>query len=110
MKTHCGEVNAVFNKRFSSFALYEGKDGKDFLPFQVSSKFCPRDLDKKFIEGLRKWLVDFQLDEGIFKNKYIDIISNEFIPHIYTFHPDVKLQTMHLLCRVEQLPIFERDQ
>jgi hypothetical protein len=55
--------------------LYEGKDGKDFLPFQVSSKFCPRDLDKKFIEGLRKWLVDFQLDEGIFKNKYIDIIS-----------------------------------
>ncbi|XP_059454142.1 protection of telomeres protein 1a-like isoform X1 [Corylus avellana] len=65
MKTHCGEVNVVFNKRFSSFALYEGKDGKDFLPYQVSSKFRPRDLDKKFIEGLRKWLVDFQLDEGL---------------------------------------------
>jgi hypothetical protein len=71
-----GEVNVVFNERFSSFALYEGKDGKDFLPCQVSSKFCPRDLDKKFIDGLRKLLVDFQPDEGIFKN--------EFIPHIYT--------------------------
>lgn len=64
MKTHCGEVNAVFNKRFSSFALYEGNGGEDCLPYQVSSKFHPRDLDKTFIKGLRKWLVDFQLDEG----------------------------------------------
>ena len=84
MNTHNGEVNVVFNERFSSFALYEGKDGKDFLPYQVSSKFYPRDLDKNFIDGLRKWLVDFQPDEGIFKNKSIDIISNEFIPHIYS--------------------------
>lgn len=65
MKPHCWEAHAVFNKRFSSFALYEGKESEDFHPYQVSSNFRPRDLDKKFIEGLRKWLVNFQLDEGI---------------------------------------------
>jgi hypothetical protein len=97
MKAHCGEVNVVFNKRFSSFALYEGKDGKDFLPYQVSSKFRPRDLDKKFIDGLRKWLVDFQLDEGIFKNKSIDIISNEFIPRIYTISSKSRSNCLNML-------------
>lgn len=65
MKPHCWEAHAVFNKRFSSFALYEGKESEDFHPYQVSSNFRPRDLDKKFIEGLRKWLVNFQLDEGL---------------------------------------------
>ncbi|KAF3437156.1 hypothetical protein FNV43_RR19909 [Rhamnella rubrinervis] len=59
-----GEVCAVYNKKFSSFALYDGKDGEAFLPYQVSPKFRPRDLDKAFITGLRKWLVSFQIDEG----------------------------------------------
>ncbi|GMY23977.1 protection of telomeres protein 1b-like isoform X1 [Fagus crenata] len=77
MKTHCGEVNAVFNKKFSSFALYEGKESGDFLPYQVSSKFRPRDLDKKFIEGLRKWLVDFQLDEGLSEFLFLREIKQE---------------------------------
>ncbi|XP_038894977.1 protection of telomeres protein 1b isoform X1 [Benincasa hispida] len=64
MKTHQGEIYAVFNKKFSSFALYEGKDGLDFLPYDVSPKFRCRDLDKKFISSLRDWLVGFELDEG----------------------------------------------
>jgi hypothetical protein len=85
MKTHCGEVNAVFNKKFSSFALYEGKESGDFLPYQVSSKFRPRDLDKKFIEGLRKWLVDFQLDEGTIKYTLISL-SSYFISHSYLYY------------------------
>lgn len=66
MNSFCGGVCGVYNKKFSSFALYYGKDGKDFQPYQVSPKFQPRDLDKKFITDLRKWLVDFQIDEGIF--------------------------------------------
>lgn len=64
MKTHHGEVNAVFNKAFSSFALYEGKNGGDFVPYQCSSRYHHRDRDSKFVLGLRKWLADFQVDEG----------------------------------------------
>lgn len=82
MKTHGWEVNAVFNKKFSSFALYGGKESENLRPYQVSSKFRPRELDKKFIEGLRKWFVNFQLDEGILKIKLISL-SNDFIPHLY---------------------------
>lgn len=65
MKTHQGEIYAVFNKKFSSFALYEGKDGSGFLPYDVSPKFRCRDLDKKFILSLRDWLVGFEIDEGL---------------------------------------------
>ncbi|KAG8651625.1 hypothetical protein MANES_06G005900v8 [Manihot esculenta] len=64
MKTHHGEVNAVFNKAFSSFALYEGKNGGDFVPYQCSTRYHHRDRDSKFVLGLRKWLADFQVDEG----------------------------------------------
>lgn len=63
MKTHNDGVYALFNKKFSSFALYEGKNGEDFLPYQCSL-FRPRDHDSKFIAGMRKWLVDFHVDEG----------------------------------------------
>ncbi|KAK9266176.1 hypothetical protein L1049_027241 [Liquidambar formosana] len=64
MKTHGKDVYALFNKKFSSFALFEGKYGEDFIPYQVFSKFRPRDKDKKFIASLRKWLADFMLDTG----------------------------------------------
>ncbi|XP_038687148.1 protection of telomeres protein 1b-like isoform X2 [Tripterygium wilfordii] len=64
MKAHNGEVNAVFNKIYSSFAIYGGKDSQDFIPYQFSYKYHSRGQDKKFIEGLRKWLEDFKFDEG----------------------------------------------
>ncbi|XP_015882718.3 protection of telomeres protein 1a isoform X3 [Ziziphus jujuba] len=64
MKTHHGDLFAVFNKKISSFALYDGKDSDNFLPYQVSPKFQRRDLDAKFITGLRKWVVNFQIDGG----------------------------------------------
>ncbi|XP_020215623.1 protection of telomeres protein 1b [Cajanus cajan] len=63
VKAYGAEVNAVFNKKFSSFALYKGKDGDDFVPYQVSLKFCPRDEDKVYLEKLRKWLPNFQPSE-----------------------------------------------
>ena len=65
MKTHGQDVNAVFNKKFSSFAIFEGKYGEDFSPYQVSSNFRPRDQDKKFVKDLRKWLADSEIDKGI---------------------------------------------
>ncbi|CAH1436759.1 unnamed protein product [Lactuca virosa] len=57
MKLHGSEVNAVFNKRFSAFALYEGSDFSNFVPYQVSSKFHAREQDNKFIADLRKWTI-----------------------------------------------------
>lgn len=64
MKTFKQEIYAVFNKKFSSFALYKGKDDEDFVPYQYSSRFCQREQDKEFIAGLRRWLVDFKFEEG----------------------------------------------
>ncbi|RVW52744.1 hypothetical protein CK203_091163 [Vitis vinifera] len=64
MKTHGQDVNAVFNKKFSSFAIFEGKYGEDFSPYQVSSNFRSRDQDKKFVKDLRKWLADSEIDKG----------------------------------------------
>lgn len=68
MKTHEGEVYAVFNKKSSTYALYDGKGGECFLPYQTHPKFVWRDLDKKFITALRKWVVDFQMDKGSLKS------------------------------------------
>ncbi|XP_031281940.1 protection of telomeres protein 1b-like isoform X2 [Pistacia vera] len=63
MKTDDGQAYALFYKKFSSFALYERKDGEDILPYQVSVRFHPREFDKKLIAGLRKWFHSFQLKE-----------------------------------------------
>ncbi|KAL2342336.1 hypothetical protein Fmac_003621 [Flemingia macrophylla] len=71
VRTYGAEVNAVFNKRFSSFALYKGKDGDDFVPYQVSLKFHPRNEDKVFLDKLRKWLLNFQLSEGAYSSAYL---------------------------------------
>lgn len=76
MKTHNSEVYALYNKKYSSFALYDGKQGSNFSPYQVSSKFCGREQDKKLIAGLRHWLSDNQLDSGIFR------ILREFFFHL----------------------------
>ncbi|PSS09912.1 Protection of telomeres protein like [Actinidia chinensis var. chinensis] len=64
MKTHGREIYALFNKKFSSFALFEGKYSTNFTPYQVSQNFRPRDQDKKFIAGLRKWTANYQLNIG----------------------------------------------
>ncbi|XP_047313943.1 protection of telomeres protein 1a-like [Impatiens glandulifera] len=65
IKSHCGDVNAVFNKKISSFAIFEGKHGTQFLPYQASANFHPRDEDNKFLDCLRKWLLNRNPDESI---------------------------------------------
>lgn len=62
MKTHNAEIYALFNKKFSAFALYEGKYGQSCNPYQTSSRFRHRDQDMTFVTGLRKWVEGFQLD------------------------------------------------
>ncbi|GLU12895.1 hypothetical protein SLE2022_295520 [Rubroshorea leprosula] len=70
MKIHANDVYAIFNKKFSSFALYNGKDGESFLPYQSSPRFHQREQDKKLIAGLRKWLDDSKCNEG-FKTNFL---------------------------------------
>ncbi|KAA3458399.1 protection of telomeres protein 1b-like isoform X1 [Gossypium australe] len=56
MRIHEGDVYAIFNKRFSSFALYDGKDVENFQPYQVLLRYEARKHDAMIIAGLRKWL------------------------------------------------------
>lgn len=72
MKAHNKQTYALFNKKFSSFALYDGKGGEDFLPYQVSSRFFVRDQDKRIIAAVRKWLLNFQFKEGMLQNTSVD--------------------------------------
>ncbi|XP_070051519.1 protection of telomeres protein 1b isoform X4 [Nicotiana tomentosiformis] len=65
MKTHGPEIYALFNKKFSSFAIFDRKDNSNFLPYQCSLKYHAREQDKKFILGLMKWLDDHQIDTGL---------------------------------------------
>lgn len=58
MRTHGLEVYALYNKKYSSFALFAGRRGKTYAPYQCSSKYHAREQDRKFIDGLRKWSVD----------------------------------------------------
>ncbi|KAL5189234.1 Phosphoethanolamine N-methyltransferase 1 [Glycine soja] len=63
VKSFKGEVNVTFNKRFSSFGLYKGKDGDDLDPYHVSSYFHHVREDESLIVKLRKWLMNFQPHE-----------------------------------------------
>ncbi|XP_030493574.2 protection of telomeres protein 1b-like [Cannabis sativa] len=63
MKTHGGEVYAIFNKKSSTFAIYDRNDSEGFLPYQTYPIFIQRDVDKKLITRLRKWFIDLEFDE-----------------------------------------------
>ncbi|KAL1563611.1 protection of telomeres protein 1a-like isoform X2 [Salvia divinorum] len=49
-------VFALFNKKFSSFALFQGRGSsiKELVPYQISARYEPRAKDKKVILGIRK--------------------------------------------------------
>ncbi|KAI5330546.1 PREDICTED: protection of [Prunus dulcis] len=64
MKIHDDKINAVFYKKYSSFAIYEGRDGRNLVPYQTYETFREKDLDKNFVIDLRRWLQNFQFDEG----------------------------------------------
>ncbi|GER32953.1 protection of telomeres 1 protein [Striga asiatica] len=72
VKMRGSDVYALFNKKFSSFALFEGRQhsGKELVPYQISSKYKPREEDKKFVTALRRWTVQHKI-EGI--NEYLSL-------------------------------------
>lgn len=64
MKTHGPDIYALFNKKFSTFAIFDRKNNSNFLPYQWSPKYQAREEDKKFILGLMKWVADHKIDAG----------------------------------------------
>ncbi|PPD74484.1 hypothetical protein GOBAR_DD28590 [Gossypium barbadense] len=66
MRIHEGDVYAIFNKKFSSFALYDGKDVENFQPYQVLLRYEARKHDAMIIAGLRKWLASSHVIDGLF--------------------------------------------
>ncbi|GAB2282818.1 hypothetical protein Dimus_017354 [Dionaea muscipula] len=98
MKVHSKEIYALFNKKFSSFALYEGKYVSSFKPYQVSSKFRLKELDTRLVADIRKWLDVFQLDtvsrqsvhlRGIKVGECADLVCK--IIHVYEVTKDERL-------------------
>ncbi|KAI8025414.1 Glycerol-3-phosphate acyltransferase 9 [Camellia lanceoleosa] len=65
VKTHNQEVYAVFNKKISSFSLFDGQVGSNFNPYQNSTTFCLLENDQQYITKLRNWCQTFQIDAGI---------------------------------------------
>ncbi|KAM3361780.1 protection of telomeres protein 1b [Capsicum galapagoense] len=65
MKTHGPDIYALFNKKFSTFAIFDRKNNSNFLPYQWSPKYQAREEDKKFILGLMKWVADHKIDAGL---------------------------------------------
>ncbi|CAA6659190.1 unnamed protein product [Spirodela intermedia] len=64
IKIYDAEVYCAFHKKFSSFALFEGKGGSSFIPYQASHNFHAMRHDADFIKKLRTWLLDYQPDLG----------------------------------------------
>ncbi|PIA47224.1 hypothetical protein AQUCO_01400126v1 [Aquilegia coerulea] len=61
---HHEKVIAVFKKSISTFALFEGKSSKSFIPYQASSSYNLGKLDIEVLTSLRTWLLNYQLDSG----------------------------------------------
>lgn len=55
MKAHCSDVYATYLKKYSSFALFEGKHSShNVVPYQASPNFRAREQDKPFVAKLRE--------------------------------------------------------
>jgi len=53
---HHGEFCVTFNKKFSSFALFESKVSAECSPYQTSMKYHGRKHDKELLTQMRTWL------------------------------------------------------
>ncbi|XP_073144662.1 protection of telomeres protein 1b-like [Henckelia pumila] len=96
ISTRGSEVYAMYNKKFSSFALYEGRDfgEREFAHYQSSRNFSFREQDKRLITGMRKWLMrtkieglnDFNVLREIKKGERVNLLCK--IIHIYKVKKD----------------------
>ncbi|XP_010491189.1 PREDICTED: protection of telomeres protein 1b-like isoform X2 [Camelina sativa] len=60
------KITALCNETSSSstFALFHGKHGVDFVPYQSLPKFLIREQDKSFLSNLREWLITYKFEDG----------------------------------------------
>ncbi|CAL9229373.1 unnamed protein product [Arabidopsis halleri] len=59
------KITALCNETSSStFALFNGKHGVDFIPYQSSPKFLMREQDKNFLSNLREWMITYKFEDG----------------------------------------------
>ncbi|XP_072967984.1 protection of telomeres protein 1a-like [Typha angustifolia] len=58
IRIHGGGFYCLYDKRFSSFALFSRKTIADLKPYQISTKYGESDHDNEHLSQLRTWLVD----------------------------------------------------
>ncbi|CAA7026781.1 unnamed protein product [Microthlaspi erraticum] len=58
------KITALCNETSSSFAVFSGKHGEDFTPYQSSPKFQMREQDKNFLTNLREWMITYSFEDG----------------------------------------------
>ncbi|XP_073012625.1 protection of telomeres protein 1a-like isoform X4 [Typha latifolia] len=58
IRIHDGGFYCLYDKRFSSFALFSRKTITDLKPYQISTKYGESDRDNEHLSQLRTWLVD----------------------------------------------------
>jgi len=70
MKIHNGDVYFLFKKRFSSFALFDGKINMGLNPYQTSSNYCANDRANELLVKLRTLSLEQSDDAGRYAAKY----------------------------------------
>ncbi|KAH6825766.1 hypothetical protein C2S53_006872, partial [Perilla frutescens var. hirtella] len=90
------EVYAMFNKKLSTFALFEGRGSsiKELVPYQISPRYKPTDQDKKFIMGLRKWSPGDKIE----------------VLHESLFLREIKEGRFNLLCKILHVAQVKEDE
>ncbi|KAL1196945.1 Protection of telomeres protein 1b [Cardamine amara subsp. amara] len=58
------KITALCNEMSSSFALFNGKHGEDFIPYQSPPKFQMREQDKNLLSNLRGWMITYKFEDG----------------------------------------------
>jgi len=64
MKIHNGDVYFLFQKRFSSFALFDAKINMGLNPCQTSANCCATDRANDLLEKLRTLSLEQSDDAG----------------------------------------------
>ncbi|CAI9113683.1 OLC1v1014332C1 [Oldenlandia corymbosa var. corymbosa] len=95
IKTHGSEVYGVYHKKFSSFALFEGKHGSSLKPYQFSSTYRAREEDEIILMELQKWLLAHPSETGSRGSQSLKEIS--------------KGEYFNLACKILHLSEVEKD-
>ncbi|KAL5972334.1 hypothetical protein ACLOJK_041587 [Asimina triloba] len=65
MKNHNGAVYALFDKKYSSFAVLESRSSVDFKPYHVSPRFDIINDDRVSVMRIRAWLANHRFEVGL---------------------------------------------